>query len=105
MNNDTINDFLNTDFSALSKFLTNISPLEFASIGCLVGLLISVPLNSDEQNSIGNFFELVGQVILTVQAQSTFNSSSPTTSEFNAFKEDTEAKLNYLLKQIKKSNK
>lgn len=105
MSNDTINNFMNTDFSALSDFLTKISPLEFTSLGCLIGLLISSSLNNNEQNSIGNFLELVGQVILTVQAQGSFNTSSPTIDQFNAFKQETKTKLNYLLKEIKKCNK
>ena len=98
MNNKEINDFLNCDFSSLSSFLSNISPLEFGTIGCLVGLLISIPLNSNEQNSIGNFLELVGQVILTVQAQQSINSTaSASESDLNKFKEETQEKFKILL--------
>lgn len=106
MNNKEINDFLNCDFSSLSSFLSNISPLEFGTIGCLVGLLISIPLNSNEQNSIGNFLELVGQVILTVQAQQSINSTaSASESDLNKFKEETQEKFKFLYKELKKMNK
>ncbi len=70
--NKKLDEFLNFDFGSLSSFLSKISPLEFASIGSIVGIIIASQLTNDEQNSIGNFFELVGQVILTAQAQNSF---------------------------------
>ncbi len=102
--NKNLNDFLNFDFPSFSKFLSNISPMEFGTIGCLVGLLISYPLNSNEQNSIGNFFELVGQVILTIQAQQSINSNPNLSADFNDFKKQTEEKINLLIKELKKRN-
>lgn len=101
MNNKDINEFLNCDFSSLSSFLSSISPIEFGSIGCLVGLLISIPLNSNEQNSIGNFLELVGQVILTVQAQQTINSPpSASEADLEALKRETQEKFKILYKNL-----
>lgn len=97
-----MNSNQNNKFKSFSAFLSNLSPLEFTTIGCLVGLIITEQLNSNEQNSIGNFFELVGQVILTAQAQSSINSSSPSSSDFNNFKNQTNSSINNILKEISK---
>lgn len=106
MNNKTINDFTNFDFSSLSSFLSKISPTEFGTIGCLVGLMISIPLNSNEQNSIGNFFELIGQVILTIQAQQSFSTPEVASlEELEKLKKETNEKFKILYKEIKKMNK
>lgn len=93
------------NFKAFSTFLAKLSPIEFATLGSLIGIIITANLNANEQNSIGNFFELVGQVILTAQAQSSYNApSSISVNEFNNFKNDINQKLNIILKQIKREN-
>lgn len=69
MNNKSLNDFLNIDFANFADFLSSISPLQLGAIGSLIGTLLCVPLNYEEQNVLGNFFELVGQVMLVVAAQ------------------------------------
>lgn len=53
----------------LAKILYNLDPLELTAIGCILGLVMSEGLDFNEQNTIGNFLELVGQVILTYNAQ------------------------------------
>ncbi|WP_432405458.1 hypothetical protein [Wukongibacter sp. M2B1] len=47
----------------------NIPPDEFALVASLLGVGIANKLDVNEQNSIGNFLEAVGQIILTVSAQ------------------------------------
>ncbi|WP_432661919.1 hypothetical protein R9X47_15245 [Wukongibacter baidiensis] len=47
----------------------NIPPDEFALIAALLGVGIANKLDANEQNSIGNFLESVGQTILTISAQ------------------------------------
>ncbi len=96
------NPFESQDVKNFSKFLSNLSPIEFTSYGCLVGILLAAVLNSNEQNSIGNFLELVGQVILTAQAQSSYNTpNSPTCEEFNNFKQETKTNFENILRKIK----
>lgn len=48
---------------------SNIPPDKFALIAALLGVGIAKKLDANEQNSIGNFLESVGQSILTVNAQ------------------------------------
>ncbi len=52
-----------------STWLNSLTPLEFTTLGTIIGYLISSVLTVSEQNSIGNWFELVGQIILTFNAQ------------------------------------
>ena len=47
----------------------NIPPAQFTLLAYLFGVLVADNLNSNEQNSIGNFFEALGQSILTINAQ------------------------------------
>ena len=67
------NDF---DFSSVKDFaswILKLSPLEFTTLGTIIGYLISSVLTVQEQNSVGNWFELVGQIILTFNAQGSAN--------------------------------
>lgn len=96
------NKFSKQDIKDFSTFLANLSPLEFTTYGCIIGIIITSLLNSNEQNSIGNFFELIGQVILTAQAQSTYNNSFPTREEFNNFKNETDNNINNIINIINK---
>lgn len=85
--NSKVNDFINYDFKGLGEFLNQLSPIEFGALGSIIGLLISIPLSNNEQNSIGNLLELIGQVVLTVQAQgSNQEPPTPTTSDIEALK-------------------
>jgi len=73
------NDFISHDFSSFSKWLYSLNPYEFTLISTIIGFLIASTLDLNEQNSIGNFFELLGQVILTINAQtSTLQSDNNT---------------------------
>lgn len=85
---NTINDFTNIDFSSFSSFLSSLSPLEFGTLGCVIGLLISSNLSSDALDSLGNFLELVGQVMLTCQAQMPTPMSNESKNEFNAIRNE-----------------
>lgn len=69
MNTEFFSKFDNKDFSKFSDFLFNLNPYEFTLIAPLIGSIISKNLTIDQQNSIGNFFELLGQTILTIAAQ------------------------------------
>lgn len=89
----------------MSSILSDLSPLEFGVLGCIIGIILSATLSSDDLNSLGNFFELVGQVMLTVQAQ--MENGTPThthSEEFYSLKKEMDDKYNYLLKLLNKRN-
>lgn len=72
------------DFSNIKDFgswILNLSPFEFTTLGTIVGYLIASVLSIQEQNSVGNWFELVGQIILTFNAQGA-NNLPPSASQY-----------------------
>lgn len=66
---DEFSKFVNQDYKSFSEWLFSLNTYEFTLIATVVGFLISPTLTINEQNSLGNFFELLGQVILTINAQ------------------------------------
>lgn len=74
---DEFSKFINQDYKSFSKWLFSLNAYEFTLIATIAGFIISPTLTIDEQNSLGNFLELFGQVILTINAQaSTLQSSN-----------------------------
>lgn len=71
MNNEQFDKFINQDFSSLSDWLFSLNAYEFTLIATIIGFTISPTLTVNQQNSLGNFFELLGQIILTINAQNT----------------------------------
>lgn len=67
--NDSINRFINNDYKSLSDFLFSFTGNEFAIFSSIIGFVISQNLNIDEVNSLGNFFECIGQFMLAKAAQ------------------------------------
>jgi hypothetical protein len=55
---------------SFGDFIDNLSPYDFTILGTFIGFLFSFGLNPGQQNSLGNWFELIGQVLLTISAKS-----------------------------------
>lgn len=66
----------NDDYNSLVNFISNLSPNEFSITACIFGFLLASPLDKYTQQSMGNFFELVGQVMLTISSQAFLNDQS-----------------------------
>ena len=69
MDNQSFKKFINQDFSELSNWIDTLNPYEFALVGALIAFLIAPTLNANQMNSIGNFLEEIGQVLLTISSQ------------------------------------
>ena len=67
--NDSMNQFINNDYKSLADFLFSFTGNEFAIISSIIGFIISQNLDIDEVNSLGNFFENIGQFMLAKAAQ------------------------------------
>lgn len=52
-----------------NHFPPNIEPNTFSLLGVFIGAILVGDMTAAEQNSVGNWFELVGQYILTCAAQ------------------------------------
>lgn len=61
--------FVNQDFDSFSTWLSTLNPYEFTLVATAIGFAIAPVLTVNQQNSLGNFFELIGQVLLTINAQ------------------------------------
>ncbi|MDE7264434.1 MAG: hypothetical protein K2N64_07220 [Anaeroplasmataceae bacterium] len=71
----------------LSQLLLSLNPFEFATLAYIIGVLLSDGLNANEQASLGNFYNLLGEVIQTIGAQAQNLNSAP--SNQNTSMEDT----------------
>ena len=84
-------------FINFANLISTLSPIEFTTLGVIVGYVLTISLDVQTQNSLGNWFELVGQILLTASAQ---GSATLTNEEYNKLVSDVE-----LLKQIVLKNK
>lgn len=85
--NENIDKFIDQDFKSLSKWLFTLDPYEFTLVSTIIGFIISPSLTINEQNSLGNFFELLGQIILTINAQATTLNSKKNVNIYNEIEE------------------
>lgn len=69
MDKDAFEKFVNNDFKKLSNSLFSLSAFEFNLLATLIGFALTPALSTNEQNSLGNFFALIGQVLMTANAQ------------------------------------
>ena len=76
-----------------NKFPPNTDPNVFAFTAAIIGAIISDEFNAQELNSIGNWFELLGQYLLTYAAQKQL---------INSRNSSQTQDLNSILKAIKK---
>ncbi|MDE6408353.1 MAG: hypothetical protein K2K48_00340 [Anaeroplasmataceae bacterium] len=66
--------------TSLSQLLLSLNPYEYATLAYIIGILLSEGLNYNEQASLGNFYNLLGEVIQTIGAQAQNLDSSPSQS-------------------------
>lgn len=85
---------------SLGNFIDNLSPYDFTLLGTFIGFLFSFGLDPGQQNSLGNWFELIGQVLLTISAKS---SATISNQEYENLLNDVE-KLKTDLKKYHKDN-
>lgn len=63
-------NFNQEEIKNFASWILTLSPFEFTTLATITGYIISMSLTTAEQNSVGNWLELVGQIILTFNAQS-----------------------------------
>jgi len=69
MINDAYEDFMSQDFSCLADWIYSLNAYEFTLVATLIGFIIAPSLSINQQNSLGNFFEQIGQTLLTITSQ------------------------------------
>ena len=105
MDNEAFKKFINQDFLGLSNWINSLNPYEFSLIAAVIGFIVAPPLSANEQNSLGNFFELIGQVLLSIAAQNmTVSQSSQQSSnqspDFNQELEKLKNEINKLRRDV-----
>lgn len=66
------------------NFLNNINANEFTTSAFIIGLLLCDDLTPAKQNSIGNWFMLIGQVLSTnASQQQVVNNAKKTSTTYN----------------------
>jgi hypothetical protein len=88
---DILNKFNQNTINSYSQILAKLSPAEFATLGCALSLILIQTLNPNEQNTIGNLLEMIGQILLTSYAQASVidpNISPVTQSQFSSQEEE-----------------
>jgi hypothetical protein len=77
-----------------------IPPNQFSLIAALLGVLLNLDLDTNEQNSFGNFLVSIGQTMLTAAAQATNQQAHPTKSSICLQIDQMSAQLDALKKQV-----
>lgn len=99
--NDGLYEFGEMSCNAFVDMLLSINEYELTILGCAIGLLLAPTITINQQNSLGNFFELVGQVLLTINAQAiNLQPSSPSRQELNNKIKRLEKELENIRRQI-----
>lgn len=68
----------NNPLHKLNEILLTLNPIEFTTLAYLIGIILSQGLNYNEIQSLGNFYEQIGQTLLTIGQQAqTLNIYAP----------------------------
>lgn len=90
-------EFGDISCNAFVDLLLGINEYELTILACAIGLLLAPTININQQNSLGNFFELIGQTLLTVNAQAVnLQPNAPSRFELNERLKNLENELNFL---------
>ena len=57
------------NFKEFTDWIFSLSGLDYTIAATTIAIILSKNLNINEQNSVGNFFFLIGQVLITMNAQ------------------------------------
>ena len=63
------NQFSKMNCSSFIEYLLSLSANELSLLAIGLGFLLSANIDNNQQSSLGNFFELIGQLLLTLSAQ------------------------------------
>ena len=83
-NTDGLYEFGDISCNAFVDLLLSLNEYELSIFAFSIALLISPTITINQQNALGNFFELIGQTFLTVNAQAiNLQPNAPSRLELN----------------------
>ena len=68
-NNFNYENFKNMNCNGFIDHLLSLSANELSLLAIAIGYGLTINTDINQQNSLGNFFELLGQLLLTISAQ------------------------------------
>lgn len=83
MNNNNSNIH---EIRSFIDWIMTLTPFQFTTIGTITGYILAENLTVDQQNSLGNWLEFVGQLLLTYNAQATANQCNISCDEYSELK-------------------
>lgn len=103
MNNatDGVYEYGQISCNAFIDLLLSLNEYELTILAVSIGFLLAPCITTNQQNSLGNFFELIGQTLLTINAQAiTLQPNAPSREELNEKIKRLERELNNLKNNI-----
>ncbi len=85
----------------MERIVFNVGPYSFTTSAFLIGLLLVQELSIEEQDSIGNWLQLVGLTMQTYASQKVTLDVNNITNEDNTNKSDDVTNIDALKKTIK----
>ena len=85
----------------MERIVFNVGPYSFTTSAFLIGLLLVQELSIEEQDSIGNWLQLVGLTMQTYASQKVTLDVNNTINEDNTNKSDDVTNIDALKKTIK----
>ena len=79
----------------------SIPPVQFTALATIIGILLSCDLDADEQNSLGNFFLTIGQVLATIASQQAVFESNPDNQKIIRNLDNIRDNINDIVRQLR----
>lgn len=96
-----MHEFGDMSCNAFVDLLLSLNEYELSIFGFAIGMLLSPTITVNQQNSLGNFFELVGQTLLTINAQAiNLQPNAPSRQQLNEKIKNLEEEIHSLKRQI-----
>lgn len=98
--NDGTYEFGDISCNAFVDLLLSLNSYELSILAFSIALLLAPTITVNQQNSLGNFFELVGQALLTINAQEVnLQPNAPSRQQLNEKIKKLERELEILKRQ------
>jgi hypothetical protein len=95
--NDGLYEFGDISCNAFVNILLSLNAYELSTLAFAISFLIAPTITINQQNALGNFFELIGQTLLNINAQEiNLQPSAPSRQELNNRIKKLEQELNFL---------
>lgn len=101
MNIDNMSEFGDMSCNAFIDMLLSLNPYDLTTLAFSIGMILAPTVTISQQYSLGNFFELIGQTLVTINAQESYlQPSSPSRLELNEKIKKLEKELNNLKRNL-----